>query len=78
MDHQLNRIELSPRLRQTRGKRVHVNDSDVDSDEEIRRLVAAQQSSYGALGQELEEDNVEVVGHDYTVKSIHFRQQQKG
>ncbi|MEQ2162408.1 hypothetical protein GOODEAATRI_019429, partial [Goodea atripinnis] len=45
------------------------SDSDVDSDEEIRRLVAAQQSSHGALQQEAEDDNLEVVGLDYLVKS---------
>ncbi|XP_037535854.1 nucleolar protein 8 [Nematolebias whitei] len=45
--------------------------SDSDSDEEIRRLVADQQTSHNALQQEVEDDNVEVVGTDYLVKSEH-------
>ncbi|XP_040890551.1 nucleolar protein 8 isoform X2 [Toxotes jaculatrix] len=53
-------------------------DSDVDSDEEIRRLVAAQNTSYGAPRQEVEEDNLEVVGLDFLVKSRRSHQQQKG
>ncbi|XP_068578145.1 nucleolar protein 8 isoform X2 [Cebidichthys violaceus] len=44
-------------------------DWDVDSDEEIRRLVAAQNTSHAALRQEGEEDQLEVVGLDYLVKS---------
>uniref|UniRef100_A0A3B5MS26 Nucleolar protein 8 n=1 Tax=Xiphophorus couchianus TaxID=32473 RepID=A0A3B5MS26_9TELE len=45
-------------------------DSDVDSDEEVRSLAAAQQSSHDALQQEAEDDdNLEVVGLDYLVKS---------
>ncbi|XP_044205824.1 nucleolar protein 8 isoform X2 [Thunnus albacares] len=64
------------RLAQRRG--ALVADSDDDSDEEIRRLVAVQQSSHGALWQEAEEDNLEVVGHDYLVKSGLSGQQQKG
>uniref|UniRef100_A0A3Q3REB3 Uncharacterized protein n=1 Tax=Monopterus albus TaxID=43700 RepID=A0A3Q3REB3_MONAL len=58
------------RMAQKRGP--HLTDSDVDSDEEIRRLVAAQQTSPGAQWQGLEDDNLEVVGFDYLVK------QQKG
>lgn len=46
-----------------------MNDSDVDSDEEIRRLVAAQQTSHSVAQQEFEDDNLEVVGLDYLVKS---------
>lgn len=53
-------------------------DSDIDSDEEIRRMVAAQNTSHAALQQEVEEDNLEVVGLDYLVKSGRSRQQQKG
>ncbi|KAM9410427.1 nucleolar protein 8 isoform 1-T5 [Pholidichthys leucotaenia] len=49
-------------------KRHHWTNSDIDSDEEIRQLVAAQLTSQDALQQE-EDDNLEVVGHDYTVKS---------
>ncbi|XP_041837226.1 nucleolar protein 8 [Melanotaenia boesemani] len=46
-------------------------DNDVDSDEEIRWLVAAQQTSHGALQQQEddEEDRLEVVGLDYLVQS---------
>ncbi|XP_076012745.1 nucleolar protein 8 [Genypterus blacodes] len=77
VDHQ-NRFELSTRLRQTQRKKINVNDGEIDSDEEIRQLVASQLSSDGAQGQEEEEDDVEVVGHDYKVKSICFHQQQKG
>lgn len=45
-------------------------DSDVDSDEEVRSLAAAHQSSHDALQQEAEDDdNLEVVGLDYLVKS---------
>ncbi|XP_067360862.1 nucleolar protein 8 isoform X2 [Channa argus] len=65
--HQLTNgfeANLSPAQR----SRAHFNDSDVDSDEEIRRLVAAQQTSHGALRQECEDENLEVVGLDYLVK----------
>lgn len=57
-------LPANHRLAQRMG--AHFNDSDVDSDEEIRRLVAAQQT---ALRQECEDDNLEVVGFDYLVKS---------
>ncbi|XP_041639838.1 nucleolar protein 8 isoform X2 [Cheilinus undulatus] len=63
------------RLPQRTGS--HFPDSDVDSDEEIRRMVAAQDTSHVALGQEDEEDNLEVVGLDYFVKSGCSCQQQK-
>ncbi|KAF7650386.1 hypothetical protein LDENG_00126660 [Lucifuga dentata] len=76
--HQRNRFEPSTMLKQTNRKRGCVTDSDVDSEEEIHRLVAAQQNSHGALGQEVDKDTVEVVGLDYTVKSRGFHQQQKG
>lgn len=52
--------------------------SDVDSDEEIRRMVAAQDASYVALRQEAEEDNLEVVGLDYLTKSGRSCHQHKG
>ncbi|XP_072237507.1 nucleolar protein 8 [Leuresthes tenuis] len=42
--------------------------TESDSDEDLRRLVAAQQNSHGALQQE-EDDYVEVVGLDYLVTS---------
>uniref|UniRef100_A0A3Q2CV36 Nucleolar protein 8-like n=1 Tax=Cyprinodon variegatus TaxID=28743 RepID=A0A3Q2CV36_CYPVA len=54
------------RAPQWNGRRF--SDSDVDSDEEIRRLVAAQQSSHHALQQDAEDDNLEVVGVDYLEK----------
>lgn len=51
--------------------------TDLDSDEEIRRMVAAQDASHAAL-QEADEDNLEVVGLDYLAKSSRSCQQQKG
>ncbi|KAM4740986.1 nucleolar protein 8 isoform 2-T2 [Anableps anableps] len=68
--HQLTNgsdLITSHRAAQRKGRRF--SDSDVDSDEEIRRLVATQQSSHDALQQEAEDDNLEVVGLDYLVKS---------
>ncbi|XP_029358735.1 nucleolar protein 8 [Echeneis naucrates] len=59
--------------RPAQRKWTPLTDSDVDSDEEIRRLVAAQDTSHSALYQEVREDNLEVVGLDYLVKP-----QQKG
>lgn len=53
-------------------------DNDIDSDEEIRRMVAAQSTSHAALRQEVDDDNLEVVGLDYLVKSGRSRPQQKG
>ncbi len=53
-------------------------DSDIDSDEEIRRMVLIQNTSHAALQQEVDEDNLEVVGLDYLVKAGRSRQQQKG
>ncbi|MED6274740.1 hypothetical protein CHARACLAT_019431 [Characodon lateralis] len=64
-----NGSDLLTNHRAAQKKGRWFSDSDVDSDEEIRRLVAAQQSSHGALQQEAEEDNLEVVGLDYLVKS---------
>ncbi|KAL7408098.1 hypothetical protein ABVT39_018246 [Epinephelus coioides] len=64
------------RLAQKRPLRF--TDSDIDSDEEIRRMVASQNSSHVALRQEKEEDILEVVGLDYLEKSGRVRQQQKG
>ncbi len=55
-----------------------MTDSDIDSDEEIRRMVVAQDSSHATLLQEMDEDNLEVVGFDYLVKSGGSRQQQNG
>lgn len=55
-----------------------MTDSDIDSDEEIRIMAAAQEASHAALRQEVVEDTLEVVGLDYLVKSGRSRQQQKG
>lgn len=52
--------------------------SDVDSDEEIRRMVQAQNTSQYALQQDVDEEKLEVVGLDYLVKSGNSRQQQRG
>lgn len=52
--------------------------SDVDSDEEIRRMVAAQDASHAALRQEADEDNLEVVGLDYLTKSDRSCKQHNG
>ncbi|XP_027134968.1 nucleolar protein 8 isoform X2 [Larimichthys crocea] len=65
----------SHRLTQRRGA---VFDNDIDSDEEIRRMVTAQSTSHAALRQEVDDDNLEVVGLDYLVKSGRSRLQQKG
>ncbi|XP_071350360.1 nucleolar protein 8 [Trachinotus anak] len=71
-----NGFEQATDHRPAQRKRAPLADSDVDSDEEIRRLSAAQDTSHGALWQEVEEDNLEVVGLDYLVKP--GRSQQKG
>lgn len=55
-----------------------MTDSDVDSDEEIHRMVAAQDASHAVLWQDVNEDNLEVVGLDYLTKSDGSCQQQKG
>ncbi|KAK1901772.1 Nucleolar protein 8 [Dissostichus eleginoides] len=52
--------------------------SDIDSDDEIHRIVAVQSSSHDALQQEEDEDKLEVVGLDYLVTPGRARQQQKG
>ncbi|KAM7401672.1 hypothetical protein PAMP_016968 [Pampus punctatissimus] len=75
--HQVtNGFELPTKHRLAQRRGAHVIDSD--SDEEIRRLVAVQETSHGAPWQEVEDDNLEVVGHDYLVKSGRSCQQQKG
>lgn len=50
----------------------------MDSDEEIRRMVAAQDTSHVTLRQEVDEDHLEVVGLDYLTKSDHFSHQHNG
>ncbi|XP_026162382.1 nucleolar protein 8 isoform X2 [Mastacembelus armatus] len=70
-----NGFKQPPNQRLTQRRGAYFADCDVDSDEEIRRLVAAQPISHGALQQELEDDNLEVVGLDFLGCS---HQQQKG
>lgn len=41
-------------------------------------MMAAQNTSHAAMRQEVNEDNLEVVGLDYLVKTGRSRQQQKG
>ncbi|XP_056129903.1 nucleolar protein 8 [Lampris incognitus] len=66
-------------LRQrTWTKGLYGFDHDVDSDEDIRMLVESQQSSHDALRQDVDDDNLEVVGDGYQVKSNRFQQWQKG
>lgn len=55
-----------------------MTDSDVDSEEEIRRMVQAQNTSQAALQQDADEEKLEVVGLDYLAKSGNSRQRQKG
>lgn len=76
--HITNGFEPQTNHRPAQRKWAPVTGSDVDSDEEIRRLVAAENTSHGALQQEVEEDNLEVVGLDYLEKSGRSRQQQRG
>lgn len=72
-----NEQPTNQRPAQRRGPRQ--TGSDIDSDEEIRRMVTAQNTSHAALLQEEEEEyKLEVVGLDYLVKSGRARQQQKG
>lgn len=59
-------------------RRWALTGSDVDSDEEICRMVAAQDASHAALRQEVEEDNLEVVGLDYLAKFDRSSQQRNG
>ncbi|XP_078105323.1 nucleolar protein 8 isoform X2 [Sander vitreus] len=64
--------------RLAQGKGPRLTDSDMDSDEEIRRMPRAHNPSHAALRQEEEDDTLEVVGLDYLEKSSRARQQQKG
>ncbi|XP_019952192.2 nucleolar protein 8 isoform X2 [Paralichthys olivaceus] len=73
-----NGFQLPTNYRPAQRKLVPFTGGDVDSDEEIRRLVAVQNPSHGAPRQEVEEDNLEVVGLDYLVKSGLSSQQRKG
>lgn len=63
-----NRYEPPANHRAAQTRPPRLTDSDVDSDEEIRRMVAVQNNSHVTLQQE-EEDKLEVVGLDYLVKS---------
>ncbi|XP_061796485.2 nucleolar protein 8 isoform X2 [Nerophis lumbriciformis] len=72
--HQLTngfKAVTNPRPPQKRGPRFA--DSDADSDEEIRHLVAIQQPSHDAVWPGGQDDNLEVVGCDY----LNFQHQQK-
>ncbi|XP_061687445.1 nucleolar protein 8 [Syngnathoides biaculeatus] len=67
--HQLThgfRPANNQRQAQRRGRGLY-EESDVDSDEEMRRLVALERPSYDAPGQDAEEDHLEVVGDDFLV-----------
>lgn len=59
-------------------RRWALTGNDVDSDEEIRRMVAALDASHAAPRQEVDEDNLEVVGLDYLTKSDRSCQQHNG
>ncbi|XP_061746708.1 nucleolar protein 8 [Nerophis ophidion] len=61
----------NPRPPQKRGPRFA--DSDVDSEEEIRHLVALQQPSHDAVWPDGQDENLEVVGCDY----LNFQKQQQ-
>lgn len=67
--HFTNGFLQATNQRATHRRGAYLNASDVDSDEEIHRLVAAQQVSHSALQRVSEDDNLEVVGSDYLVKS---------
>ncbi|XP_077428754.1 nucleolar protein 8 isoform X2 [Vanacampus margaritifer] len=54
---------------QRRERRARGRYEGNDSDEEIRQLVALERSSHNAPGQDVQDDNLEVVGDDYLVKS---------
>ncbi|XP_028262861.1 nucleolar protein 8 [Parambassis ranga] len=63
-----NGFEQPANHRPAQQKWTHFYDSD-DSEDEIRRLVASQETSHGRLHPDVEEDELEVVGHDYLIKS---------
>ncbi|XP_013765424.1 nucleolar protein 8 [Pundamilia nyererei] len=69
--HQLtNGFEKQNNHRLAQKKWTRFTDSDADSEEGIRRLVAAQQTYHVTpQQQEVEEDNLEVVGYDFLAKS---------
>ncbi|KAG7494610.1 hypothetical protein JOB18_034210 [Solea senegalensis] len=71
-----NGFELHSKHRPDLRKFASLIDSD-DSDEEIRRMVAAQNTSHDARYQEVE-DNLEVVGFDYLGKLERSCKKQKG
>ncbi|CAB1427763.1 unnamed protein product [Pleuronectes platessa] len=64
-----NGFQLPTNQRPAPRKLLPFNGYDLDSDDEIRIMVANQKTSRGALGQEVEDDKLEVVGLDYLVKS---------
>ncbi|XP_026023001.1 nucleolar protein 8 [Astatotilapia calliptera] len=77
--HQLtNGFEKQNNHRLAQKKWTRFTDNDADSEEEIRRLVAAQQTSHVTpQQQEVEEDNLEVVGYDFLAKSACIGDQDK-
>ncbi|KAM7005602.1 nucleolar protein 8 [Tautogolabrus adspersus] len=64
-----NSVEATTNHRPPQRRGTHFPNGDIDSDDEIHRMVVAQDTSFGALQQEAEEDNLEVVGLDYFVKA---------
>ncbi|XP_036957837.1 nucleolar protein 8 [Acanthopagrus latus] len=76
--HQVTNGHEQPANHRPAQRRWAVTVSDVDSDEEIRRMVQAQNTSQYALQQDVDEEKLEVVGLDYLVKSGNSRQQQRG
>ncbi|XP_019716024.1 nucleolar protein 8 isoform X3 [Hippocampus comes] len=59
-------------------RRERARYEDSDSEEEMRRLVALEQSSHNAPGRDVQDDNLEVVGDDYLVKFGGARQKRRG
>ncbi|KAL6464826.1 hypothetical protein MHYP_G00271430 [Metynnis hypsauchen] len=67
-DHSVRQVKQSPSV-----KTVCFLDSDADSEDEIRMLVAHERSQIQkAVSVEEEDDNLEVVGDDFVVKSNMF------
>ncbi|XP_051932235.1 nucleolar protein 8 isoform X2 [Hippocampus zosterae] len=59
-------------------RRERARYEDSDSEEEMRRLVALEQSSRNPPGRHVEDDNLEVVGYDYLVTFGGSRQKYRG
>ncbi|XP_034020753.1 nucleolar protein 8 isoform X2 [Thalassophryne amazonica] len=67
----IKKINLPTSQTQTQRSWTHLSGSEVDSEDEIHTLLAAQQSPDGALRREVDQDDVEVVTQDYLEKSRH-------